>query len=1090
MKQRRCGFLLGAGLLAGTSLSFLVPVAYGQGQVAVITGKVTDERGDPVPGARVQILNTNLGTTTNVGGTYTLTISAAAATGRDADLTARAVGRRPKTVSVKLTPGSQTVDFQLPADPFRLEEIVTTGTAAATQTNKLTFTVGTVTEDQLQVAPSTTALGALQGKVAGVEVFSANGMPGTAPQIKLRGATSITGSQDPLIVIDGTISQLNTLADISSEDIERVEVVKGAAASSLYGSNGANGVIQIFTRRGSRLPEGKIQVTTRVEVGQSKVSSFPEVTQHHAYLLNADGSFYRRFQRGAGFAGDSVRVLRSVCDNALDAPQLPGGACPTKVDIQDSDYPFFADAYNKVYEPGIFATEYFSVGQNRGRTNFNVSFQNTKNPGSVVNLRGQRRQNYRMNLDQVLNDKLDMSFSAFYGRNATNEPSNGGDFGPFFSLAFLEPHVDPLACCNPDGSPYRAFIQDKRSNAANPLYDLYNVDRKRERNRFTGGTRARWRPVSWLAVDGNFNFDQFSEQYTEAEPVTYWSSSSKTSGFPGNYERSTLNNRNINTGVSLTGTWLYRGSGSLLENLGVTARIAGSYEDVEQNILSASASQYIVKQVPEFPGTKPEGQRAFSQDTEERTRQVYGVGTLDFSGKIILDGLLRRDASSLFGPEARNRTYYRASGALRLPQLLGWQGGPQELRLRASYGTAGLRPNFFAQYEVLRASGGTFVKDQLGNRLLRPAHSGEFEAGFNTEFWNGRFTIEYNYSDKKTRDEIVQAPLLATTGFSSQWRNIGALQSKSHELALGAQLVNTRDMALQLNITGSRVREYITDWPLPSQVFGTTGDWAGFEYAAGIRLGTMAGNRWVKTLDQLYLDPAKAAANGAGATFDPAKYEVNYDGYLVLKANRGTANERPIPIVACRDAKLNPVACAAGETPTSRFFLGVASPDFRMGFNTSFSYKRFAIAGLLDWNYGGQITNVTAHWATQDCADVRCDQAAKPADQRIAEGFYSTGLYNGAAASEAYVENANFLKVRELSVNYTVSHGQLGSIGLGRFLNEVRVGLIGRNLATITKYSGFDPEVAPAADDPFKGRTEWFQYPPFRTITGFIEIAF
>ncbi|HLB54520.1 MAG TPA: SusC/RagA family TonB-linked outer membrane protein [Gemmatimonadales bacterium] len=1088
MRQQRSGFLMRAGLAAFAALGFLVPVAYGQGQAAVITGKITDDQGEPLIGASVQILNTNFGATTNVSGVYTLTISAGTARGQDAELVARAVGHRPKTVVVKLTPGSQTVDFQLAGDPLRLEEVVTTGTAAATQTHRLTFAVGKVTEEQLQVAPATTALGNLQGRVAGVEVFSSNGMPGTEPQIRLRGSTSITGSQTPLIVIDGTISY-NALADISPEDIERVEVVKGAAASSLYGSNGANGVIQVFTRRGARLPEGKIQVTMRTEVGQSKVSKFPEVTQHHAYLLNADGSFYRRFQRGAGFAGDSVRVLRSVCSDALDAPQLPGGVCPTKIDIQDAEYPSFADAYNKVYEPGIFSTQYISVGQNRGRTNFSVSFQNTRNPGSVVNLKGQRRQNYRMNLDQVLHDKFDMSFSAFYGRNTTNEPSAGGDNGPFFSLAFIEPHVDPTACCNPDGTPYRAFIQDKRSNAANPLYDLYNVDRNRERNRFTGGVRARWRPVSWLIAEGNFNYDQLSEEYIEAEPVTYWSPSSKTGGFPGNYERSALNNRNFNTGVSLTGNWQYHGSG-LMEDLGITVRTAASYEDVASHYLSASASEYIVKQVPEFTGTKPEGQRAFSQDTDERTRQVFGVTTLDLSGKIILDGLLRRDESSLFGPDARTRWYYRASGAVRLPQLLEWNGGPSELRLRASYGTAGLRPSFFAQYEVLQASGGTFIKNQLGNRLLRPAHSGEFEVGFNAEFWNGRFNIEYNYSDKKTRDEIVQAPLLATTGFASQWQNIGALQAKTHEVAIGLQLVNTRDMALQLNLTGSRVREYITDWPLPSQVFGGTGDWAGFQYETGIRLGTMAGIRWVHNLDQLYLDPAKAAANGAGEAFDPAKYEVNYDGYLVEKVKRGTSAEIPIAMVACRDAQLNPVACAADETPTGRFLLGVASPDFRIGFNPNFSYKRFTIGALLDWNYGGQIANVTAHWATQDCADVRCDQSAKPADQRITEGFYSTGQYAGAAASEAFVENASFLKVRELSVNYTVSHGQLQGIGLGRILNEVRVGLIGRNLATITKYSGFDPEMAPAGDDPFKGRSEWFQYPPFRTITGFIEIAF
>jgi len=1086
MRKQRGRSVFRAAMLAVTATGFLASVGFGQGQPAVITGKVTSDHGEALAGARIQILNTNFIATTNVSGVYTLTVSAASATGRDADITASAVGHLAKTATVKLTPGSQTLDFVLTASPLRLEEIVTTGTAAATSTKKLTFAVGVVSDEQLQIAPSATALGALQGKVAGVEVFSANGMPPTAPQIKLRGATSITGSQDPLVVIDGTISSLNSMADIASEDIERVEVVKGAAASSLYGSNGANGVIQIFTRRGARLPEGKVQVTVRTEVGQSKVANYVDITDHHAYVLNADGSFYRKCQRD-GAAGcttegaDSARVFREDCSDALDGPIL--GACPTKVNIQDGEYPSHANTFEKVYAPGIFSTQYISVGQNRGRSNFNVSFQNTINPGSVANIKGQRRQNYRVNLDQVLNDKLDMSFNAFYGRNTIHEPGDGGaEANAFFYLAFIEPHVDPTVCCNPDGTSYRAFIQDKRSNAANPLYDLYNIDRNRERNRFTGGTRARWRPTSWLAAEGNFNYDQLSEEYVQAEPLTYWSASSKTSGRPGTYTRGVTSGQNFNTGVSLTGNWNYRGSG-LLEDLGITARVASSYEDVKTSQLFAQSGQYIVKDVPEFPGTKPETQRATSQDTQERTFEAFGVGTLDFSGKILVDGLLRRDQSSLFGPDARVRYYYRGSAAVRLPQLLDWKSGPSELRLRASYGTAGLRPDFFAQYEVLTPVGGTFVKTQLGNRNLRPAHSGELELGFNTELWNGRFTMEYNYSDKKTKDEIVRAPLLATTGFANQWQNIGSLRAKTHELAIGTQIVNTRDAALQLNITASRVREHITDWPLPKQVFGTTGDWAGFQYAPGIRLGTMAGARWVHSLEQLHLNPANA-------NVDDSKYVINSDGYLVLAATKGTKDERPIQLIACADAKLNPVACAEGQTPTGQFFLGTAAPDFRVGFNTILSFKRFTVAGLVDWSKGGQIANVTAHWGTQDCMDVRCDQSAKAPEDRIAEGFYTAGLYFGAAASEAYVESASFVKIREISVNYTVSHGSLSSIGLGRLLNEVRIGVIGRNLVTFSNYRGTDPEVAPAADDAFKGRADWFQYPPFRTITGFIEIAF
>ncbi|HEV8612915.1 MAG TPA: SusC/RagA family TonB-linked outer membrane protein [Gemmatimonadales bacterium] len=1108
MREQRCGSILRAGLLAGALVGFTAPMAFGQ---AVITGRVTSERGDPLAGASVLVIGTNLGASTTASGSYTLTVDAASARGQDVQLTARAVGYRPKSSPIKLTSGSQTVNYTLAPDPLHLEEIVVTGVAAATETNKLPFQVSRVSEAALQQAPSTTALGALQGKVAGLTVFSGNGMPGTAPQIKLRGSTSITGSQEPLIIIDGAITTLGSLADISSEDIERVEIVKGAAASSLYGSNGANGVIQVFTRRGAHLPEGKIQVTARGEFGYSKISRFPEVTQHHPYLLNADGSFYRKCQRtnGCGLAtADSTRVENEVCSDALDGPKLPGGLCPAvtlpstsvcptanrrsdgacKVNIQDQLYPVYAHATEQVYDPGQFWTQYVSVGENRGRTNFNVSFQNTHNQGSVFNLKGQRRQNYRMNLDQVLSDKLDMSFNAFYGKNSNVEPSGGGDGGPFFSLAFLEPSVDPTACCNPDGTKYRAFIQDKRSNAANPLYDLFNVDRTRERNRFTGGTRARWRPFGWLTAEGSFNYDELSEEFISAGPLKYWSASNKTAFRPGGYFRQAINNRNFNTGGSLTGTWRLTGSG-LTDNLGITIKGAYSYEDVVSHVLSASASEYIVAGVPEFPGTKPESQRASSTDIEERTKEGFGVGTLDFNGKVILDGLVRRDGSSLFGPDARYKTYWRASGAIRVPQLLGWKS-PEELRLRASYGTAGLRPNFFAQYEVLQPSAGSFIKQQLGNRNLRPAQSGEFEIGGNLGLFNGRFTLEYNYSDKKTHDEIVLAPLLATTGFNSQWQNVGSLRAKTHEVSVGAQVINSRDASLQLNLVGDRVRETITDWPLPSQIFGTLDTWAGFVYQTGVRLGTMTGQKWARNINDLYLDPVKAAANGAGQAFDPAKYAINSDGYVVALATKGTADERPIAIVACSSSEGNPIACSGSAVPVNSFNLGVAAPDFRVGLNTTFSWKRFAIAGLLDWSHGGQITNGTAHWATQDCADIRCDQASKAPADRIAEGFYRTGLYNGAASNDGYIESASFVKLRELSVNYTFAHGEVSKIGLGRWLNEVRVGMIGRNLATWTKYRGVDPEVAPQADDAFKGRSDWFQYPPFRTITGFIEIAF
>src|ERR1041385_3690416 len=255
----------------GIAAMVALTAAQAQGQ-ATITGKVTGSDGKPLGGAQVVIRElASYGATTGASGTYTIVVGADKAKGQSLTLVARMPTKSPAIKAITLNQGSQEVNFTLRDDPLRLDELVVTGVNEATSTKKLAFAVGKVSADQIQDVPGTTALGALAGKVAGVRVIDASGDPAGAPAIRLRGATSISGSSNPLIIIDGTISRA-TLADIASEDIERIEVIKGAAASSLYGSDAANGVIQIFTKRGKNLADGKLLVTTRNEVGASFVT--------------------------------------------------------------------------------------------------------------------------------------------------------------------------------------------------------------------------------------------------------------------------------------------------------------------------------------------------------------------------------------------------------------------------------------------------------------------------------------------------------------------------------------------------------------------------------------------------------------------------------------------------------------------------------------------------------------------------------------------------------------------------------------------------------------------------------------------------
>src|SRR3989454_5099659 len=353
-------------------------------QSAVITGKVTGRQGEAHGGAIVVIDEFSAAFATTTAGTYTLTVAPERTKGQTVTLRARYIGYSPGVKQVTLTPGTQTQDFELKFDPMTLDAVVVTGVAEATEAKKLTFAVGHVDAQTLNQAPGVSALGALEGKVAGARLLSGSGMPGGEPTIRLRSATSLTSpsacggatcaSTDvpgPLLIVDGTITR-HGLSDINSEDIERVEVVKGAAASSLYGSDAANGVVQIFTKRGERIPDGKLSVTVRNEYGQSfRPKSIP-VSGAHPNLaaatdyIDANGNQVR--------AGDYINTngtLRSINSKPVIKPDR----------IADVPYTPFYDQQARILTHGPFYTNYISIGQRRGNTNFNVSFQNTKQDG-------------------------------------------------------------------------------------------------------------------------------------------------------------------------------------------------------------------------------------------------------------------------------------------------------------------------------------------------------------------------------------------------------------------------------------------------------------------------------------------------------------------------------------------------------------------------------------------------------------------------------------------------------------------------------------------------------------------------------------
>lgn len=1022
------------------TILFAATAATAQAQSAVVTGKVVNATGAPVVGANIFIRQLSIGTTTNDKGTYSITVPAERTSSQQVVITARFIGFVPEDRPMQLTPGAHTENFTLKSDPFRLEQMVVTGVADSTSTKSVPFSIAQVTSDQVKDVPAANPIEALAGKVAGMKVETGVGNPGGTPAIRLRGSTNLqVGTSSPLIIVDGVITT-NSIADIDAQDIESIEVLKGAAGASFYGSNAANGVITITTKRGRSLADNHLSVSARTEYGNSDLQHWVSLNHGTRDQFDANGAVVLQ-------ANGNPVVNTSGFD---DTPYPTSGPNMFRNQLQT----YLGN--NSYYNTDV------QVGLRRGNTNFSSSFSSDHNGGILPFKSGQFKQNARFNVDQGVSDKLDVSGSFTYGLQRNDYlPGSASDW---FELLQATPMIDlvhPPNTNNDTTSYFPVLPKYSGPNArANPLYQLANESLNLRRERLLAAGAAHYRPTDWLKIDANYGTDRLNQQQT-----TYRSRGflSLTGGTPTNGQLTQASANNVSWNSQLRGT-----ATKLFHDILSTTSVAYQLENEVDNSNSAGGTKLNVNNVPDLAALDPTQLTLGSTNVVARTTDYMASQTFNIKDRYILDGLYRRDGSSLFGPNARWSNFYRIAGAYRLTQDFHIPG-VDELKLHAARGTAGLRPAFIDQYETYTITGGQFTKNTLGNTNLKPAVLTENEFGIDGQFL-GRFSAELTYADRTTKDAFLQVPLssAASGGFTSQWQNAASIGSKTLEAQLQTRVLDKSKVSWDVTLTGDHTTQKIlTMNRAPFRVSADNAQGQNvFWYQAGQPLGIIYGTKFVKSFAQLKENPANASAV-------ESDYVVNPLGYLVKKSLRGTAGELPITYV---DSKGN-----------SNFVLGDVNPKFNFGFANDIRLASFNIHALFDGQAGGKIYNFTKQWMFQDLRSGDMDQTGKAADQKVAEGFYSSGLYNGLNASDYFVENGSYLKLRELSVGYNVPTKFLPKVGLGR-AQGLKLALIGRNLYTWTKYSGFDPDVTSGSD--FNYRIDGFKYPAFRTITGQVEVQF
>jgi TonB-linked SusC/RagA family outer membrane protein len=1117
-----------AGLAVSAGAALAVP-AVARAQDAVITGRVVNDRSqEGIAGATVSIAELGVGVLTNSVGAYTLTVPAARVRGQAAVLQVRFIGYRPARRSITLAAGRTAQNFTLETDVNRLSEIVVTGVSAATERAKVPFAVQTITAAQTPV-PGINPLSQLAGKVPGANIVAASGRPGVAPEVLLRGPKSFnaTGrSQEPLYIVDGVILA-GTLADLNPQDIETVEVVAGTAAASLYGSQAANGVIQITTKRGRGAADG-VRFSARSEYGVNDIENEFRIARRHSLPMDPSMTRFcissglstlteqRSCARSVDWLTENLRINDQNQDFTLGTvafPVEPGsGLTGQEARKLFQVTPWPGANFNSVAQlarPKPLAINNVDMTGKFGATDVFAAVNNTRQGGAVRFLNGFNRSSGRINAGQQVGTKVTINAQLQYSRTSEDGFNQDGSQGAFFRLTRSQPIVDLTRTDSRGQLLVRTNLQSAGTQNENPLYALQNIQRWDYRNRVVGSASARFTPATWFNADAQFGVDnqdlsgrQFWDRgFRVASPTAIPNTSN------GNIFNYSQGNRSVNgaAGFSLPNI-------SPWKSLTVTpnARVLYLQQDFDQrnvggNQLTVSAVENITNALQTSLG---------GTTTRTSIRQLTYLTGLraELNDRYVLDASVRRDGNSTFGEDNRWQTYGRIAGNWIVSNesfFAPLQDKIDLLKFSANYGTSGLAPSFAAQYEAYTiGAGGATTPQVLGNPNLRPQVDEGFEVNAEIGFLKN-FNLQTTFARSDTRNQIDIVNIPLAQRFQQQWQNIGTLRNSTVELSLGFPIFKSRKIDWTGRANYASTITTITKLDIPEFRRGATTQNSGdmFFYRSGERFSTIYGRKFANSCDQL---PARSQASCGTPT---SQFQRNSDGLIVWTGGRpldagysenlwNTSLSRNNPVAPYPVLDLawgHPIVLrdSISGNPGLQLPLGQTLPKARWALSQNFSWSRFTAYALVDASVGQSVYNQAYGWSFLDFLSADQDQAGRAVgDVKPQSYYYRTavesnlgvgGLYDVLGPNSFFVEKASFAKLRELTVSYRF--GKLAGVG------DWSLGVTGRNLHTWTNYRGFDPEVGAANNAGAVGSgiisgVDAFGFPNLRTVSFTVQTRF
>ncbi|HET6342466.1 MAG TPA: SusC/RagA family TonB-linked outer membrane protein [Gemmatimonadota bacterium] len=969
-------------------LAFLLPTTvFAQ---ATIQGTVTDQGGEPLVGAQVQIVGTDQGAVTDGDGAYVIT---GASTG-PVQVQAIYLGYRTESQSANLAAGTNTVDFALGSSPIELDAIVVTGTAGAVQRRAIGNAVTEIDADEvIEKAPVTSLSELITGRSAGTVVLPSSGTVGTGTSLRLRGLSSITQSNEPLLYVDGIRIDNNDeatsldgftvggqgpsrLNDINIEDIESIEIIKGPAAATLYGTEAAPGVIQIITKKGR---SGDARWNVRGSWG----------------TIDLDiAEFEENF--GVVHRNDLPKGVSS-----LDELQ---GVHLVK-ELQNDSLLIAQDPFDELIETGSSQEYDLSVSGGQDEFTFFAS-GNFNTEGGPMPSNFAEKIGGRANFQWSPSEIFDLAVSSGYVNNEIRLPNNDNNiFGFWGNLTLATP-----AAIRETGAGNFAFGEPFTS-----VEDVREIDSRFTNDRFTGSAVANFEPLSWLKSRGIFGIDINAEENFQFIPFGAVANLNPE-GEKTNVRNTTVN---ITFDQSTTATW------DLTEALQSSTSLGTQVTNENVDEVVAFGEDFPAPGVSTVSAAG--NTQGFETRVEDVTVGLYIQEQLAWQNRLFLTGAVRFDDNSAFGSDFDFETYPKVSASWVVSEEPFFSvPGLDMLRFRGAYGFAGQQPEAFAserQFAPVAIKGGipTITPDQFGNPDLGPERSREVEVGFDAGLWDDRIGVEVTYYDKVTEDALVAKIIPPSSGFpTNQLTNIGELQNSGWELSLDGLLVDT-----------------------------------GFvDYNFLVNLATN--------------DNEVTSLGGEEGFPTPNSFNQRVEEGFPLDGVWGR-------VEIGRDENGDPILSEDQQ------FLGRTTPDFTVSFGNTITVRdNLQIYALFDMRRGFVIDNNNTAFELFFGSNRAVNDPDFP--QRELDDLF---FFANAEEPTPFVDGGDFVKLREVSVNYTLPQTWAAAMRAER----ASVTFSGRNLQTWTDYNGIDPEVNGFGQGDIE-RTDFLSVPQSRRFITTLNLTF